>query len=129
MMLTILTQIVVQINLRYLYPYKMYCKCTPRYSWQLAEDPKFDFNSSLRKPIIRTNKIRSPAPFKLQVGMVFARLKTFLSTQVHTGVRSFLLPRSFVTFLLRHPVNASIILSPVFTELSTNIHQHLHHLE
>ena len=24
--------------------------------------------------------------------------------QVHTGVRSFLLPRSFVTFLLHHPV-------------------------
>ena len=41
--------------------------CTKRYSWHLSEDPRFDFNSSVAKPIIRTDKLRPPPPFRLQV--------------------------------------------------------------
>jgi len=44
-----------------------------RYSWQLSDDPQFDFNTSLAKPIIRTKKIRSPPPFQLKVVLVCFR--------------------------------------------------------
>ena len=100
--------------------------CTKRYSWHLSEDPRFDFNSSVAKPIVRTDKLRPPPPFRLQVEEIHlynVRKNTSLKcaktihfsqcgkshpgTQVHTGVRSFVLPHAFVNFLLRHPVATS----------------------
>ena len=41
--------------------------CSKRYSWHLSEDPRFDFNSSVAKPIVRTDKLRPPPPFRLKV--------------------------------------------------------------
>ena len=55
-------------NIAYKLQIGLQCKlCNKRYSWHLSEDPTFDFNSSVAKPIVRTDKLRPPPPFRLQV--------------------------------------------------------------